>query len=63
MPKSAKQQEAADKYLRESVDSFVVRVTRGVKANLQSHAAERGESLNGFVNRAIDETVKRDKNS
>jgi len=34
---------------------------KGKKPDLQAHAAERGESLNGFVNRAIDETVDRDK--
>ncbi len=27
---------------------------------LKSHAEAQGESLNGFINRAIDETVERD---
>ena len=35
--------------------------TQGKKNTLQAHAADRGESLNGFVNRAIDEAVTRDK--
>ena len=34
---------------------------KGCKAELQAHAAERGESLNGFVNRAVREAVERDE--
>ena len=60
MPKSKQQREAADKYLREKVDSFVTRVDKGKKAIIQSHATVQGESLNGFVNRAINETMERD---
>ena len=42
---------------------FLVYVLKGRKADLQAHAATRDESLNGFVNRAIDETVERDNNA
>ena len=41
-------------------DRIQLVVPKGKKANLQAHAQERGESLNGFVNRAVDETVERD---
>ena len=37
-----------------------VKVPKGRKTELQAHAAKRGESVNGFINRAIDEQVKRD---
>jgi hypothetical protein len=57
---TAAQKRAAEKYLKESVEDIRIRVPKGKKAALQSHAAGRGESLNGFVNRAIDETVERD---
>lgn len=51
---------ATDKYLREKVDEIKVRVPKGRKAELQAHAEQRGESLNGFIGRAIDEQIKRD---
>lgn len=35
-------------------------VPKGRKAELQAHAEERGESLNGFIVRAVDETIERD---
>ena len=60
-PKSAKQQEAANRYLRENVDRIVSYVPKGRKADIRAHASESGESLNGFVNRAIIETMIRDK--
>ena len=60
MPKSEKQRESADRYLRESVDTFVVRVTKGKKSEIQAHALKRDGSLNKFVNRAIDNQMKSD---
>ena len=42
-------------------DTFQITVDKGCKDELKAHAAERGESLNGFVNRAIKETEERDK--
>ena len=42
-------------------DRMEITVIKGKKSNLQAHAANKGESLNGFVNRAIDEALKRDK--
>lgn len=59
-PKSQQQREAADKYLREKVDTIVTRVPKGKKEVVQAHAEARGESVNGFVNRAISETMERD---
>ena len=51
---------ATNKYLRETVEEFKVRVPRGDKARIKAHAEGCGESLNGFVIRAIDETMARD---
>ena len=50
-----------DRYNQKAYDELKLRVFKGKKADLQTHAQERGESLNGFVNRAIDEAVQRDK--
>jgi len=35
-------------------------IPKGQKDILKAHAAARGESLNGFVNRCIDEGIARD---
>ena len=49
-----------DANMKERYDRIQLVVPKGKKAELQAHAADCGESLNGFVNRAIDETVERD---
>ena len=61
MPVSMAQQRANTKYVKNNYDTLITRVKKGRKAELQAHASERKESLNGFVNRAIDETMERDK--
>ena len=50
-----------DRYNAKVYDEIKVRVPKGRKTELQEHAQSKDESLNGFVNRAIDETVERDK--
>ncbi|MGN1231729.1 MAG: hypothetical protein ACI4TP_07495 [Anaerotignum sp.] len=57
---SAAQRKATDKYL-EKFDEMRVRVPIGEKARVKAHAQAQGESLNGFINRAITETMERDK--
>ena len=44
----------------EKQDSVLIRIPKGRKAELQAHAEEQGESLNGFIVRAVDETIERD---
>ena len=34
---------------------------KGRKAQIQAHAEIQGESVNGFINRAIAETMERDQ--
>ena len=46
---------------KDGYDSFLTRVIKGKKETIQTHAESKGESMNGFVNRAIDETMERDK--
>ena len=48
------------KYNEKAYDRIELKVPKGKKESLQAHAAQQDESLNGFVNRAIDETVERD---
>lgn len=52
--------EGNKRYL-EKLDEIKVRVPKGKKAEIQAHAEAHGESLNGFINRAIEETMERDK--
>jgi len=49
-----------DRYNAKAYDNVTLRLPKGDKEDLQAHAAERGESLNGFINRAIHEAVERD---
>ena len=37
------------------------RVTKGKRAVIQAHAQSQGESVNAFLNRAVDETMERDR--
>ena len=61
MPASKAQQRAVSKYMKENYDEIKIRMGKGRKAVIQAHAKSHGESVNGFVNRAIDETMDRDK--
>ena len=61
MPISDSQRKAVRKYNEKAYDRIELKVPKGRKQTIQAHATALGESLNGFVNRAIDETVERDK--
>ena len=53
------QAKAHKKYM-EGVATIQVRVTPERRDEIKSHAAARGESVNGFIGRAITETMERD---
>ena len=50
-----------DRYNAKAYDEIKTRVSKGKKEVIREHATKNGESLNGFINRAIDETIERDK--
>lgn len=54
------QQRAVSKYMKENYDEIKVRTEKGKKEQIKAHAESRGESVNAFINRAIDETMDRD---
>ena len=54
---------AQNKYISKAYDRINLTMPKGKKDIVQSHAASRGESVNGFINRAIYETMERDKNA
>lgn len=60
MAASEAQRKANDKW-RDKFDEVRFRVPKGQKEQLQEHAAKQGESLNAFLNRAVCEAVKRDR--
>lgn len=50
-----------DRYNSKVYDEIKVRVSKGQKDTIQAHAESQGESVNGFIGRAIMETMERDK--
>ena len=53
------QAEAHKRYMKNYVE-IKVRMTPQKRAKVQEHAAQMGESATKFINRAIDETMKKD---
>ena len=47
-------------WIAEKLDRINLTVPKGKKDTIKAHAEAQGESVNGFINRAIDETMKRD---
>ena len=60
-PASKAQQKAVNKYMKENYDRFSLTMVKGRKDEIKVHAEMLGESVNGFINRAIDETMTRDQ--
>ena len=61
MPISESQRKAVRKYNEKAYDRLEIKAPKGRKAEYKAHAESRGESLNGFINRAADEAMERDK--
>ena len=60
MAVSKAQQASVNKYVKSNYDRINVTMPKGRKAIIQDYAAAQGESVNGFINRAITETMDRD---
>ena len=63
IPASKAQQKAVSKYKKENYDEIKVRVPKGQKEVIKSHADSMGESVNAFIARAIDRQIEADKSS
>lgn len=57
---SEAQRRAVAKYNAANYDRVELRLDKGRKDEVKSHADTQGESLNAFINRAITETMERD---
>ena len=60
MTVSKAQQRAVNKYVREKYNKILLTMPKGRKDIIKAHAEAGSESVNGFINRAIDETMERD---
>lgn len=54
------QRRAVAKYNAANYDRVELRLEKGKKDVAKAHAETQGESLNAFINRAINETMERD---
>ena len=59
-PASTAQQKAVNKYMKSNYDRVNLVMPKGKKDIIQAHAAQQGESVNAYINRAIDEAMQRD---
>ena len=48
-------------YIAKAYDRINLTVPKGDKDLIREHAEARGESVNGFINRAIYQTMEQDK--
>lgn len=53
--------EYKNNWQKENVDRINLIVPKGKKDSIKAHAQARGESMNAFIQRAIDETICRDE--
>ena len=60
MPASKAHQKASNKWIAKAYDRVNLTLPKGQKDVVQSHASARGESVNGFIGRAINEVMERD---
>ena len=59
-PASKAQQKAVNKYMKSNYYRVNLVIPKGKKDIIQAHAAQQGESVNAYINRAIDEAMQRD---
>ena len=50
---------AVDKYVKNNYDSFLVRVPKGRKVDIEAFAKEKGESVNGLMNLLVREAMQK----
>lgn len=50
-----------NQWQKENTDRVNLTMPKGRKAIIQAHAEAHSESVNSFINRAISETMERDK--
>lgn len=61
MPKAPLPERSSMEWIAEKLDRINLTVPKGRKEIIKAHAAAHGESVNGFINRAINETMEREQ--
>ena len=61
MPPTDAQRRARDKWLSEKVETINLRVPKGSKVIIKTHAEKHGEPTNAFVYRTVMEAIERDE--
>lgn len=59
---SEARQRANAKYNKKAYDRLEMKVAKGRKAEILTHAEKQGESLNKFLNRAVENQIALDNN-
>ena len=57
---SKKQQACVNRYIDKAYDRINLPVPKGERERIKVHAEARGETVNGFIKRAISEAIERD---
>lgn len=57
---SKAQQQAVTRYVKTKYDRFGLTMQKGYLDAIKIHAEAHNESVNGFINRAISETMERE---
>ncbi|MBQ9459780.1 MAG: ABC transporter ATP-binding protein [Oscillospiraceae bacterium] len=60
MPVSKKQQACVTRYVKQHYDRISVTVPQGKRDLIKDYAAAVGESVNGYINKAVDERMERE---
>ena len=60
MAVSKKQQACVNRYIADKYDRVNLTIPKGSKDRIKAHAERLGESLNGFINRAIENQIQAD---
>lgn len=61
MPLTEKRRESMLKYAKENLKRVPLDLQKSTYEEIKAHAESRKESVNGFIKRAIIETLERDK--
>ncbi len=60
MPVPKANQRAVNKYVKNNYDRINVTMPKGKKETIQAHAEAQGQSVNAYINAAIDEKMSRE---
>lgn len=55
--------ESIKRYEDKAYDKVLVRFPKGKKDIIKAYAEAHSESVNGFINRAVDEAIERDESA